>query len=73
MKTLLSKLKTKEKATIKGLNGANKSKIASLGLRVGKKIEVISRLPLMGPMVIKLGHMKVAIGRKMAEDIVVEK
>ncbi len=55
------------------LDSKLKTKINSLGLVVGKKINVVSKFPLMGPLVVKTGNMKIAIGRRIANNVMVEK
>lgn len=47
-------------------------KIFSLGIRTGKKIKVVSSQPFRGPVVIRIGNMKVAIGRGMASKIIID-
>ena len=47
-------------------------KISSLGLRVGKEIRVLSTQPFRGPLVISVDNMRIALGRGMANKIIVE-
>ena len=74
MEIPLSGLENGKTAIIKDLEGGFgfKRKISSLGIRVGKQIRIISTQPFRGPLVIKIDSMRVAIGRGMANKIIVE-
>lgn len=74
MKTTLSKLGRKKKGIIKYLEGGRgfQTKIIALGIRVGKQIKVISSHPFGGPIVVEIDNMRIAIGRGMADRIIVE-
>jgi ferrous iron transport protein A len=43
-----------------------------LGIRVGQKVKIISKQPLMGPLTISIGNSQMTIGRGMAHKIIVE-
>ena len=43
----------------------------SLGLRMGSTIEVQSRQPMGGPVVVRLGNRSVAVAREYAEQMIV--
>lgn len=75
MEIPLSELKPGEKATIKSFHGGFgiRRRLDSMGLIVGKKIKVVSRHPFMGPIVIRIDNMEIAIGRGMAHRIVIER
>ena len=75
MEIALSKLKPGDEGTIKYLEDGFefKRKLNSMGLTEGKKIKVVSRQLLRGPIVIRIGNMEVAIGRGMADRIIIDK
>jgi Fe2+ transport system protein FeoA len=75
MEVPLSRLKRGERGIIKYLQGGFgiQRKMTSLGLIVGKKIKVLSAQPFRGPIVISIDNIKIAIGRGMANRIIVEK
>lgn len=75
MKTRLAKLNEGDSGTISGFEGGEgvSRKMHSLGLNDGKRIKVVSRHPLRGPIVIRIGHMVLALGRGMALKVIVDK
>jgi ferrous iron transport protein A len=74
MEILLIHLKTGQKARIIGLEGGSgfQRNVRSRGIREGKILEVITRHPIGGPIVIEIDGRETAIGRGMARRIVVE-
>ncbi|MBL7054365.1 ferrous iron transport protein A [Candidatus Woesearchaeota archaeon] len=74
MEIPLSKLKSGEIGIIKQLRGGLEFQrtVNSLGVIVGKRIKVISVQPLMGPVVISMDNMQIAIGRGMATKIIIK-
>ncbi len=52
--------------------GGIHQKLDALGIRVGIQIKKISSLMLMGPVVVAVGNTQIAIGRGMANKIMVE-
>lgn len=74
MEIALSKLKTGKTGKIKRLADGRefKTKMISLGVRVGKTIKVQSSHRFGGPVTVEIDNMRIAIGRGMAEKIIVE-
>ena len=74
MEVSLSRLGIGKTGRIKYLMGGRgfQTRIISLGLRIGKTIKVISSHRFGGPIVIEIDNMKIAIGRIMADRIIVE-
>lgn len=58
------------KAILGGRNFINKAE--SLGIRVGVKLTKVSSQMMQGPTTIKVGQTQIAIGRRMAEKIILE-
>ena len=75
MEASLSTLEIGETAKVKYIMGGMgfQSKILSLGIRIGKSIKVLSSQPFRGPIAIEVGGTKIALGRGMAEKIIIEK
>lgn len=75
MEIPLSRLKLGESGTIKSFYGGFgiRRKLSVMGFVIGKKIKVVSRHPFMGPTVIRINNMEIAIGRGMAHKIVIER
>lgn len=74
MEVPLSNLREGMVAKIKHLTGGFglQRKISALGIRIGKNVRVVSSHRFGGPMVIEIDNMRVAIGRGMANKIIVE-
>ncbi len=49
-----------------------RSRLAALGLRVGKRVRMITREPLRGPVVVLVEHASVSLGIGIADRICVE-
>ncbi len=47
-------------------------KLDVMGIRIGKKITVVSKQPFRGPLTIKVNSMQMTVGRGMAKKILVE-
>lgn len=74
MEMPLTQLGIGKTATVKGIEGgfSFRGRILSLGIRIGKKIRVMSTHPMGGPLVVEIDGMMIAIGRGMAHKIIVE-
>ena len=74
MEIPLSQLGTGKTGIIKYLDGGMgfQRKISSLGLRIGKEVRIISMQPFRGPLVVRVDSIRVALGRGMANKIIVE-
>ncbi len=75
MKIDLTRMKMGEQGTITEINGGYKleKRLQSLGVYLGSKIEKISAQMMRGPISIKIGNTRAAIGYGMAKKIWVEK
>jgi ferrous iron transport protein A len=71
---MLTDLQPKQKARILRLEGGFcfQRNVRSRGILEGKIVEVITRQPVGGPIVISIENRKTAIGRGMAKRIIVE-
>jgi|DewCreStandDraft_4_1066084.scaffolds.fasta_scaffold428126_2 ferrous iron transport protein A len=67
----LDKLKTGKVIEIRGGNGL-RNKLDGLGIRQGCIVKKISPTGFPGPIIIKIGNTQVAIGKGMAEKIIIE-
>ncbi len=74
MEIPLTHLKTGQKAKIVGLEGGPgfQRNVRSRGLREGKVLEVVTKHPIGGPIVIEIDGRETALGRGMAKKIIVE-
>ncbi len=74
MEILLANLKVGQKAKIVRLVGGRgfQGNVRSRGIREGKILEVVTRHPIGGPIVIEIDGRETALGRGMARRIMVE-
>ncbi len=73
-KLKLTEMGTDKKCKVVEFNGGQnmKTKLENLGIRIGNQITVNNNSFMGGPITVMAGSTKVAIGRKMAEKIIVE-
>lgn len=60
------------RAKIIQINGSARRKLLQHGLHVGDVVRILREAPLGGPLLVDVNAREVAIGRKIAEKIVVE-
>ncbi|GAB4431794.1 MAG: FeoA domain-containing protein [Anaerolineales bacterium] len=62
------------RAQITGINGGKKlqAKLTQLGLHIGDHVHVLRRAPFGGPLLVACNGREVALGRGVAEKIIVE-
>lgn len=74
MEIPLTQLRTGQKAIILRLEGGQgfQRNVRTRGIREGKILEVVTRHPIGGPIVIEIDGRETAIGRGMAKRIIVE-
>jgi ferrous iron transport protein A len=70
----LSELTNGKKAKIISLDGGQdlRRKLRTIGIREGKLVKLVTAQPIGGPMVINIDGEQVAIGRGMAQKIMIE-
>ena len=69
--THLTKGKTARIVEIRGGHGL-RNKLQIMGLNEGKRVKIISKQPLTGPITISIYNCQLTIGRGMAHKIIVE-
>ena len=71
--TILSLLKSGEKATVAALHGggAFQHRLRSVGLKEGKLLRVVAKHHFAGPMVVEIEQRQITIGRGMARKVAV--
>ncbi len=74
MKKNLIDMEDAQKGVISSLEGGNvfRNKLSSMGISEGAKIKKITGHFMGGPVIIKVKNAKIAVGRGMAEKIIVE-
>jgi len=72
MEKKLSEMKYGEKGVVKRIEKEFQGKIAGMGIRVGKEVEILTREPLRGPVVVIVDESRTSLGLGMAKKITVE-
>ncbi|MEA2081202.1 MAG: FeoA family protein [Elusimicrobiota bacterium] len=74
MKKNLMDMEDSQKGVIISLEGGNffRNKLSSMGISEGAKIKKITGHFIGGPVIIKVKNTEIAVGRGMAEKIIVE-
>lgn len=74
LKKSLDELKGNESGVVVGVAGGFgfQRRLATLGIRPGKNIRMLTAQPLRGPIVVEVDRTHVAIGRGMARKVLVE-
>ncbi len=72
MEKKLSEMKYEEEGTVTDIEGTLRKKVAGMGIRVGKKLRMITKQPVKGPVVVLVDEANTSLGLKLAEKITVE-
>lgn len=72
MEKKLYQMRNGEKGIIKKIKEDFQVKVAGMGIRVGKKIKILTRQPMKGPIVAVVDEAKTSLGLKIAKEIIVE-
>ena len=72
MEKRLSEMKFGEKGVVKTIPSDLRSHVTGMGIRLNKPIEISSKQPMKGPVVVNAGNSSISLGRKIAEKIIVE-
>ncbi len=72
MEKRLSEMRYGEKGVIKNVDEDLKEKIAGMGIRIGKEIEMITKQPMRGPVVVLVDGARTSLGRNISNRINVE-
>ncbi len=72
MEKKLSEMKYEEEGTVTDIEGTLRKKVAGMGIRVGKKLKMITKQPIKGPVVVVVDEANTSLGLDVAEKIIVE-
>ncbi len=72
MEKKLSKMKYEQKGKIKKIDQSLRARIAGMGIREGKEIEVMTKQPIKGPVVVNIDRSDTSLGMGLADKITVE-
>ena len=72
MKRKLSEMDYEQEGVIKRIDQSLRQQIAGMGIREGKKIKMMTKQPIKGPVVVSVDRSNTSIGLGLADKIVVE-
>ena len=72
MQKSLDKMAYEEEGIVVSIDQDLKQRVAGMGIRVGKRIKMLTKEPLKGPIVITLGGSETSLGLDVAGKIIVE-
>jgi FeoA domain. len=61
-----------EEGIVKSIDESLKLKVAGMGIRVGKRIKMMTRQPMKGPVVVVVDEADTSLGMGVADKIIVE-
>ncbi len=72
MEKKLSEMEYEEEGTVTDIEGTLRKKVAGMGIRVGKRLKMITKQPVKGPVVVVVDEANTSLGLNVAEKISVE-
>ncbi len=72
MEKKLSEMEYEEEGTVTDIEGTLRKKVAGMGIRVGKRLKMITKQPVKGPVVVVVDEANTSLGLNIAEKIIVE-
>ena len=72
MERKLSQMDYEEEGVVKSIKEDLKEKIAGMGIRVGKKLKMLTKQPIKGPVVVIVDKAETSLGLGLADKIIVE-
>jgi len=72
MQKKLSEMKYEEEGIVKTIEGGFREKVAGMGIRVGKKIKMLTKQPMKGPIVVVIDEARTSLGLEIAKKIIIE-
>lgn len=72
MEKKLYEMNYEEEGIVKSIDEDLKKKVAGMGIRVGKKLKMMTRQPMKGPIVVVVDEASTSLGMGVADRIIVE-
>ncbi len=72
MKKKLSEMKYGEEGIVKSIEEDLRIRVAGMGIRVGKKLKMVTKQPIKGPVVVVVDKSTTSLGLGVADKIIVE-
>jgi len=61
-----------EEGIVKSIEESLRNKVAGMGIRVGKKLKMITKQPIKGPVVVLVDESRTSLGLGIADKIIIE-
>jgi len=71
MEKKLSEMNYDETGTVTDIDGDLRKRVAGMGIRVGKRLRMITKQPIKGPVVVIVDEAETSLGLELAERITV--
>ena len=68
----LSEMSYGEEGIVKSIEESLRNKVAGMGIRVGKKLKMITKQPIKGPVVVLVDESRTSLGLGIASEIIIE-
>ncbi|MCK4433137.1 MAG: ferrous iron transport protein A [Methanomicrobia archaeon] len=72
MEKKLSEMSYGEEGVVKSIEESLRKKVAGMGIRVGKKLKMITKQPIKGPVVVLVDESRTSLGLGIASKIIIE-
>ncbi len=72
MQKRLDEMAYEEEGVVDNIQGGVRTRVAGMGVRVGKKIKMLTKEPLKGPVVVVVDEADISLGIGIADKIIVE-
>lgn len=72
MEKKLSEMAYGEEGVVKSIEGRLRNNVAGMGIRVGKKLKMVTKHPIRGPVVVLVDESRTSLGLGIADKITVE-
>jgi ferrous iron transport protein A len=72
MEIKLSEMSYGEEGIVNKIDEDLKDKVAGMGVRIGKKLKMITKQPIKGPVVVLVDEANTSLGLEVAEKIILE-
>jgi len=72
MEKKLSEMSYGEEGIVKSIEESLRKKVAGMGIRVGKKLKMITKHPIKGPVVVLVDEARTSLGLGIASKIIIE-
>ncbi|MHC1604552.1 MAG: FeoA family protein [Candidatus Methanofastidiosia archaeon] len=72
MEKKLSEMTYGEEGVVKSIEESLRNNVAGMGIRIGKKLKMVTKQPIKGPVVVLVDESRTSLGLGMADKIMVE-